>query len=287
MTFHPVERFGTTHRVVLVDGVAATLDEALVDDGSPLDVDRSLAAAGAAHLEAVRAASPATWNGPILGFRALVGATVVAGRTDYFTMLATSDALATEATAAAGPLRRRAERAAGGDPLRRGDGRGSVVGIAVLVRVRAGGREWLLLGRRRRDLALSPGLVSTIDGCAEPGATARPLAENVYRELAEEAPGVLAAAGITGPDGVRGAARLLGVSFNLLRLSPTISLELPVELSRPPRAGELLDGREHAEAILVPATPAGLERLWRDARLAPPAAGAIALWERARGGTPL
>jgi hypothetical protein len=263
----------------------APLDEVLVDDGEPLDIDPALLAEGRAHLEWVRRAAPRTWNGPILGFRALNGDTVVAGRTDYFTMLATSDALAAEAGTGAlvGPMRRRAAAAAGGDPRRRGDGRGSVVGIAVLVRIVHDGGSWLLLGRRRGDLAVSSGLVSTIDGCAEPGTTRRPLAENVFRELAEEAPGLLALAGIDGPRGVRDGARLLGVSLNLLRLSPTISLELPIEVERPPDRAGLLAGDEFTESILVPATRRGLAEAWADPRLAPPAAGALALWERRHG----
>ena len=63
------------------------------------------------------------------------------------------------------------------------------MGLSILLVLTHGAETWLLLGRRTRDLAVSPGLVGTIDGCTEPGATARPLRENVARELAEEAPG--------------------------------------------------------------------------------------------------
>ncbi len=95
----------------------------------PLAVDPGLRAGGQAHLDAALAAAPATWNGPILGFRSLEGDTITAGRTDYFTMLATSDALSAERAAlgADGPLRALAHAPGGrrSDPLR---GRPSVGG---------------------------------------------------------------------------------------------------------------------------------------------------------------
>jgi hypothetical protein len=221
----------------------------------------------------VLAAAPATWNGPILGYRGLRDGVVVGGPADYFSMLATSDALAA-GYPDGGPLRERAARLAGGRPETSGTGRAAVVGVALVVVLSHGGREWLLLGRRRDDLAIAPGTVSTVDGCAEPTGERRPLRANLLRELAEEAPAFLAAA-TAAP-----ALRPLGVAVNLLRWSPTLCAEARVELGAPPQ-GLPLSGEEFRDVLLVPATPAGLESLWtRREPLAPPAVGALALWER-------
>lgn len=275
-------REGVAHPVVVLRALDGPPERVLIDDGLPLDVDPVLLEAGRAHRDAVLRGAPGTWNGSILGFRALRGDTVVAGRTDYFTMLATSDALRAERErhGEAGPLRGRARRAAGGDPLHSGAGRASVVGLSILTVLTHGDDAWLLLGRRSRDLAISPGLVGTIDGCTEPGATDRPLRENIARELAEEAPGAVALSG-RDADALAGSARLQGITMNMLRLSPTISVEIRVPLARSPARADLLAPAEFAEQVLVEATPRGLAGLWRRERaLAPPAAGALALWER-------
>ena len=275
-------REGVTHPVVVLRELDGPVNDVLVDDGRPLDVDPGLREAGAAHRDAVLRAAPGTWNGEILGFRALEGDTVIAGRTDYFTMLATSDALRAERErlGESGPLRTAARTAAGGDPLRSGAGRASVVGLSILLVLVRGADTWLLLGRRTRDLAVSPGLVGTIDGCTEPGATARPLRENLARELAEEAPGVVALSG-RDAGALAAGARLQGLTMNMLRLSPTISVEIRIDLPRPPDRADLLSAAEFSEAILVEATRDGLAGLWGGALpLAPPAAGALALWER-------
>lgn len=275
-------REGVTHPVVVLRALDGSPERALVDDGRPLEVDPELLAAGAGHREAVLRAAPGTWNGSILGFRALAGDTVVAGRTDYFTMLATSDALRAERErhGEAGPLRGRARRAAGGDPLRSGAGRASVVGLSILPVLTHGGDAWLLMGRRARGLAISPGLVGTIDGCTEPGASDRPLLENLARELAEEAPGAVALSGREAGE-LAASARLQGLTMNMLRLSPTISVEIRIPLEQAPGRADLLSPAEFAEQVLVEATPHGLSRLrGGEPALAPPAAGALALWER-------
>lgn len=283
----PLRRFGATHPVAVLRELEGDIDGVLVDDGMPIEVDPELRAGGQAHLDAALAAAPATWNGEILGFRSFAGDVVTAGRTDYFTMLATSDALSAERArlGADGPLRARATALADGDPAHSGRGRASVVGVSTLVTIAHGGSEWLVLGRRAGGLAVSPGLVGTIDGCSEPGPTARPLAGNVIRELEEEAPGLIAMMGAGAREEILGRARLLGVTLNLLRFSPSITVHIRIESPRPPAAPGLLSPHEFAAAILVEATPAGLEGVWRGERLlAPPAAGALALWERRRGG---
>lgn len=277
-----LERHGVRHPVAVLRELDGPPGRVLRDDGLPLDVDPDLAAAGTAHRDTVLGAAPATWNGSILGFRGLEGDTVVAGRTDYFTMLATSDALRAELVARGegGPLRARAWKLAGGDPQRSGAGRASVVGLSILVVLTHGGDAWLVLGRRSTDLAVSPGLVGTIDGCTEPGGSALPLVENLARELGEEAPGIVALAGATAAE-LAAAARLQGLTMNMLRLSPTISVEIRIPVPRPPLAAGLLAPEEFSGALLVEATPEGLERLWTAPEpLAPPAAGALALWER-------
>jgi hypothetical protein len=283
----PLQRFGTTHQVAVLCELDGGIDDVLRDDGAPIAVDPELAAGGQAHLDAALAAAPGTWNGEILGFRSFGDDVITAGRTDYFTMLATSDALSAERARLGGdgPLRARAVALAGGDPTRSGAGRASVVGVSTLVTVAHGGAEWLVLGRRSGGLAVSPGLVGTIDGCSEPGSTARPLAGNVIRELEEEAPGLVALMGSGAREEIRGRARLLGVTMNLLRFSPSITVGIRIESPRPPVAEGLLSPHEFASAILVEATPAGLEQVWREQHLlAPPAAGALALWERRAGG---
>ncbi len=68
--------------------------------------------------------------------------------------------------------------------------------------------------------------------------------------------------------------------MNMLRLSPTISVEIRVPLARPPDAGGLLAREEFSGAVLVEATPEGLAAVWTAPEpVAPPAAGALALWE--------
>ncbi len=275
-------REGVAHPVVVLRTLDGAPDGVLFDDGRPLHVDPELLAAGVAHRDALLRGAPDTWNGAILGFRALAGDTIVAGRTDYFTMLATSDALRAERerTGESGPLRSRARAVAGGDPLTSGAGRASVVGLSILPVLTHGDDAWLLLGRRSRALAISPGMLGTIDGCTEPGATARPLLENLARELAEEAPGAVALSGSDAAE-LAATARLQGLTMNLLRLSPTISVEIRIPLERPPGGVDLLSPAEFAGQVLVEATPRGVAGLWRHgAALAPPAAGALALWER-------
>ena len=121
-------------------------------------------------------------------------------------------------------------------------------------------------------------------GQQRPGATEHPLAENVIREIEEEAPGVVALLGDDPAGAIRRDARLLGVSMNMLRLSPTVAVHLSVAAPAPPDPAGLLAPAEFAEAVLVEATPAGLEDLWRnEPLLAPPAAGSLALWEARAG----
>lgn len=279
----PLRRAGRTHPVTILHEGDRPLAGALVDDGRPLEVDAALAEAGRAHLERLRAASPGIWNGPILGLRHVDGGVVRAGRTDYFTMLATADALTAEdplvLPAARGPLRRRVHELAGGDPWRRGDGRASVVGVTMLVVMGDGQDARLLLGRRRDDLAVAPSLLATFDGCTEATDHADPLTANAWRELTEEVPAV--AGRVADAGGLEACARLMGITCNLVRFSPSLCVE--VRVPHAPAGGPPeLEAAEFTRAVTVPATPDGLRRLWAGelGPLAPPAAGALALWER-------
>ena len=197
---------------------------------------------GAAHRDAVLRAAPATWNGPILGFRALEGDTVIAGRTDYFTMLATSDALRAERErlGESGPLRTAARRAGGrrsaAQRRRTGLGRGAVDPARAHPRrprrgscSAAGRATWR---SRRASWGRSTAARSR---ARAPG----PCAENLARELAEEAPGVVALSG-RDAGALAAGARLQGLTMNMLRLSPTISVEIRIDLPRPPDRADLL-----------------------------------------------
>jgi hypothetical protein len=280
-----VRRGGRAYPFGLVRAPAASMEDTVVDDGAPVDVDPGVLAAGRPHLDGVLRRSPATFDGPVLAFRRLDGGRVVAGRSRYQTMLATSGALADPATAAV--LRPLVERAAG-DPVAEGRGRASVVGISVVVEVVRDGAAHLLIGRRRADLAVEPGRWGLVAGAVEPTGGRRPLRRTVERELAEEVPALLAAAGVR-PSVAAGRAAVLGVGVNLVRLSPTVCmlvrLALPPASARSAGAAAGLSASEFTETRLIPATAEGLRVMWEElgADMTVNAAGALAAWEDARG----
>jgi 8-oxo-dGTP pyrophosphatase MutT (NUDIX family) len=255
------------------------MEDTVVDDGGAVDVDPDVLAAGRPHVDDVLRRAPGTFDGPVLAFRRLDDGRVVAGRSGYLTMLATSGALADPAVAAR--LRPLVERAAG-DPVAQGRGRASVVGISVVVEVAHDGAAHLLLGRRRADLAVEPGRWGLVAGAVEPTGGPRPLRAAVERELAEEVPALLAAAGVR-PSVAAGRAAVLGVAVNLVRLSPTVCVA--VRLALPPGAGRaaVLSASEFTETRLVPATQEGLRVMWEalGADMTVNAAGALAAWEDA------
>lgn len=254
------------------------MEETVVDDGREVVVDERLRRAGRAHVEAVDARAPGLFDGPVLAFRALADGRIQAGRSDYLTMLATSASLAP----GPGARERRAmAAAAAGDAVTSGAGRAAVVGLSVVVVVVVGGgAPHLLLGRRRPDLAVEPGRWGLVAGAVEPGAGERPLRAGLARELAEEVPGLLALARAR-PAAVAARGRVLGLGFNLERLSPTVLVAVTVRVDRTPGPRELLSGDEFTGSRLVPATPAGRAGLW--AALGPDmtanAAAALAAWE--------
>jgi 8-oxo-dGTP pyrophosphatase MutT (NUDIX family) len=207
----------------------------VVQDG-PWPVDPALRACGAAHLEALRARVPAMHDGRVLAMTAIVGATVYARVAGYFDMVATGDALAADPA-----LRERAAALAGGDPLRRGDGRVAAIGLSVAAIV-PGGR--VVLGRRRADLPLDPGRWHVVpSGMLEPGLD--PIAAAVAREAAEE----------LGVEVDGGAVRMLGLGWDLARLRPEVCAAIALDELPDGAGGDEFDA---VQAFAVSEAPAEL-----------------------------
>jgi 8-oxo-dGTP pyrophosphatase MutT (NUDIX family) len=205
----------------------------VVQDG-PWPVDPALRAAGAAHLAALRARAPGMHDGRVLAMTRVVGGTLHARVAGYFDMVATGDALAGDPA-----LRARAAALAGGDPLRRGDGRVAAIGLSV-VAVVPGGR--VVLGRRRADLPLDPGRWHVVpSGMLEPEPD--PIAAGLAREAAEEL-GVAV-------DGE--AVRILGLGWDLARLRPEICVALDLDAVPDAAGGEEFDTVEAFAPADVPA----------------------------------
>ena len=145
------------------------------------------------------------------------GGVVRARRAGYFDMVATADALAGDPA-----LRARAAAVAGGDALRRGDGRVAALGLSVAATL-PGGR--VLLGRRRAGLPLDPGAWHVVpSGMLEPDPD--PIAAAVAREALEEL-------GIAVDPG---AVRVLGLGWDLARLRLEVCAALALDAA-PARAG--------------------------------------------------
>lgn len=237
-----------------------------------VDVDAALAEAGAAHLAAVRSASPGLYDGSVLAFERLADDRLVVAQAGYFAMLATCDVLQAEAAGRpagtsldALPLRRLAHRLAG-DPLRSGAGRAAAVGVSVVTIVPGATGPELLLGRRRPDVATDPGRWHVApSGMLEPTG----LIATVVQELREEV-GLLLDA-----QAVQARLRTLGVVHDLGRLRPDVCLLL--RLDRPVTLP--LDG-EFAAWWRLPVARLGDAWVLGPAALTAPAAGALALTEQ-------
>jgi len=206
----------------------------VVEDG-PWPVDPALRAGGAAHLAALRRRVPAMHDGPVLAMTAVHDGLVHARSAGYFDMVATADALAYDRA-----LRARAAELAGGDPLRRGDGRVAAVGVSVAA-TQPGGR--VLLGRRRAELPLDPGAWHVIpSGMLEPGPD--PIGAAVAREAFEE----------LGVAADPSAMRVLGLGWDLARLRPEVCVALELE-GVPARAGGDEFDAVDAFAVARPPSP--------------------------------
>lgn len=223
-------------------------ENALVVDPGTVTPDPELLAAGAEHLDAVRAATPGMFDGVVLALDHLEGAQIHARRGSYFDMVATCDALAGDPE-----MRRRAEQLAGGDPLRLGTGRTAAVGATVIVE-RSG---VVTIGRRSDDVALDPGRWHIV-----PSGTVdeRGLVGTVEHELASE----FGAASVA-------PLRVIGLGWDLTRLRPELALMTTASGARPQPSAEFaeirdieLDGIAAAwELNLTPAAAVALASLER------------------------
>ena len=229
-------RPGTGAIIPHVVEVEARDDVRVVVQDGPWAVDPALRAGGAAHLAALRRRAPAMHDGPVLAMTSVRGAVVHARRAGYFDMVATADALALD-----GALRARAVEVAGGDPLRRGDGRVAALGLSVAATLPDGR---VLLGRRRAELPLDPGAWHVVpSGMLEPEPD--PIGAAVAREALEE----------LGVAADLSAVRMLGLGWDLARLRPEVCVALALE-AVPVRAGG--DEFDVVEAFPVPRPPSPL-----------------------------
>jgi 8-oxo-dGTP pyrophosphatase MutT (NUDIX family) len=233
---------------------------------APRPADPGLRARGAPALAALRADRPRLHDGRLLVLDALDGGVLAVREGSYFDHVAIGLAVAGEDEA-----RDLATRLAGGDPLRSGAGRSAGIGVSVTCVVEGG--TGLLLGRRRPDLAVEGGRWHVAPSGMLEASPERPLHATAARECAEEL-------GIVRPPG---AFRLLGIGWDLRRLTPEVALRLDLE------DGSELAGRlapdEFTEGRIWPLDD--LPGFWAahgpDA-LTPPAAAAIALLQASLDG---
>jgi 8-oxo-dGTP pyrophosphatase MutT (NUDIX family) len=175
------------------------------------------------------------------------------------------------AVAARPAARELATRLAGGDPLRSGRGRSAGIGVSVTCVVEGG--TGLLLGRRRADLAVEGGRWHVAPSGMLEAAPRLPLHATAAREGFEEL-GISAA-----PE----AFRLLGVGWDLRRLTPEVALRLDLEADAG-LAGRLAPD-EFTEGRIWPLDDlAGFWAAHGPEELTPPAAAAVALLQASLAG---
>lgn len=232
---------------VLLEGAVVAL---AVADGEA-QVDPELREAGSAHLDAVLARSPGSFDGVVLALDRIEDGVMHVVRGRYFDMLATCDALAHDPA-----LRERAARLAG-DPVRSGYGRTAAVGVTAIV-PRAG---VFTLGRRSPELALDPGRWHVV-----PSGTIdeRGLDGTLRDELATEH-------GISDPVD----ARMIAFGWDLTRLRPELTLMTADvgDAGHPPVSDEFTEFRDVRLDVDAIAEVWGLD-------LTPAAALALAALER-------
>ena len=237
---------GTGAIIPHVVEVEARDDVRVVVDDGPWPVDPALRAGGAAHLAALRRRVPAMHDGPVLAMtsRRAAASCARAGR-------ATSTWWPPPTRWPAIPrCARGRRRVAGGDPLRRGDGRVAALGLSVAATL-PGGR--VLLGRRRAELPLDPGAWHVVpSGMLEPDPD--PIAAAVAREALEE----------LGVAVDPGAVRMLGLGWDLARLRPEVCVALALEAAPARAGGDEFDVVEAFEVARPPAPlTAGAPARWR------------------------
>jgi hypothetical protein len=228
------------------------VDAAVVVQDRDALVDPDLRRAGAPHLEAVLARSQGMFDGIVLALDHVADGVVHAVRARYFDMVATCDALDSNAW-----MRERAEVLAAPDPLRNGHGRAAAIGVSIVV-VRNG---VFTLGRRSPELPLDPGRWHVV---ASGTLDERGLAGTIADELAGEH-------GIAEmPD-----VRVIGLGYDLPRLRPEVAV-MTADLGDvpPPSPGD-----EFVEFREVPLDLGAIADVWA-LDLTPAAAVAIAALER-------
>jgi hypothetical protein len=236
------------------------------DREAPVDAD--LRRAGTAHLEAVLARSPETFDGVVLALDRIADGVVHAVRASYFDMLATCDAVATDEA-----LRQQAERLAAPDPLRVGTGRAAAVGVtAIVVRRLGDGTTGFTLGLRSPELALDPGKWHVVPSGIVDG---RGVVGTLLDELAGEH-------GVVDPRAAVEGAHVIALGYDVARIRPelTVMTRDLGDIEAPQRSDEFVAFRE------VPLADEAIGELWAELRpdqLTPGAAVAIAAVERHLG----
>ena len=211
--------------------------------------DPALRGSGAAALAALRADRPRLHDGRLLVLDELRDGVLTVREGGYFDHVAIGLAVAAEPAA-----RELATRLAGGDPLRSGRGRSAGIGVSVTCVVEGG----------RWHVAPS-GMLET--------APRLPLHATAAREGFEEL-GISAA-----PE----AFRLLGVGWDLRRLTPEVALRLDLEADAG-LAGRLAPD-EFTEGRIWPLDDlAGFWAAHGPEELTPPAAAAVALLQASLAG---
>ncbi|MFN8077629.1 MAG: hypothetical protein U0Q15_19705 [Kineosporiaceae bacterium] len=263
------------------EGLDAVLE--VVEDGTGGEDDVALlAAAGAGHLERLRAAHPRMHDGAVLRW---LGTTpqgrLRVARGGYFGMVATCDALRAEweSGGAGTPLRDLAHERCG-DPLRSGAGRVAALGLSVVVTVPSpgdpagAGRRGVLLGRRSARNALDVGSWHVApSGMVEPAASGPgSLTATLVTELAEELGVHL------DPADASHRARVLGVVHDLLRLRPDVVVRLDLDDRE---AAGITHGPEFDALTTVALATATVPAEAPPSPLTPAAAGAFALLAQA------
>lgn len=205
-----MRRAGRDYPAALDGQHASSIDDVLVVHDAEAAVDPELRRAGAAHLEAVLARSPGSFDGAVLALDRVRDGVVHAVRARYFDMLATCDAIAVDPE-----LRAWAERLAAPDPLRIGAGRAAAVGItAIVARTLADGSTGFTLGRRSPELALDPGKWHVVpSGIVD----ARGLVGTIVDELAGEH-------GIADPTDALRSAHVIALGYDAARIRPELTI---------------------------------------------------------------
>jgi hypothetical protein len=260
-----VRRGGHTYPAALDDRHSSAIEDVVVVRDREAAVDPDLRRAGTAHLEAVLARSPDTFDGVVLALDRIADGVVHAVRASYFDMLATCDAIATDPM-----LRQQAERLAAPDPLRVGTGRVAAVGVsAIVVRRLADGTTGFTLGQRSPELALDPGKWHVVPSGIVDG---RGVVGTLLDELAGEH-------GIADPHAAAEGAQVIALGYDMARIRPelTVMTRDLGDIAAPEPSDEFVAFRE------VPLAADAISELWLDLRpdqLTPGAAVAIAAVER-------